>query len=188
MNIYTRTGDAGETDTGTGTRDRKDAPLFEALGTFDEFSCVLGVAMGEALPDGFEQVLRRVQADLLKLGTLVMHRFDDRTEWIDEAVAAMEALVDELTQSLEPLSAFVLPGPRKGTAAIHLARAVCRRAERRTVTFAEQVPGPGASAAIVYLNRLSDLLFTMARAADARHCERESTRRDTTSLADRCHT
>ncbi len=177
MSIYTRTGDAGETDSGIGTRLRKDSPLFEALGTFDEFSCLLGLALGERLPEGFEGVIRRVQADLLRLGALVIHGFDDRTEWIDDAVAAMETLVDELTARLEPLNAFVLPGPHRTSASLHLARAVCRRAERRTVTFAEQKPGPGASAAIVYLNRLSDLLFTMARTAEAPKSARQPSRR-----------
>ena len=188
MSIYTRNGDAGMTDNGIGSRNRKDSPLFEAMGTFDEFSCVLGVAMSESLPEGFDQVLRRVQADTLKLGTLVMHGFDDRTEWIDEAVSAMETLVDELTEDLEPLHGFVLPGPRRDSATLHLARSVCRRAERRTVTLAEESPGPGASAAIVYLNRLSDLLFTMARAADAQRCPTETTWSQATRHAHRCHT
>jgi len=164
--IYTRGGDAGETSLGSGERVPKDDPRIEACGDVDELNAVLGVALARGAP---RDPLGRVQNDLFDLGADLSVPLSDakreRLRVTAEQVAWLEGLCDEANADLPPLRSFVLPGGTETAALLQLARTVCRRAERRVVTLAarEEV-NPEARA---YLNRLSDLLFILARAANA---------------------
>jgi len=164
--IYTRGGDGGETSLGSGERVPKDDPRIEACGDVDELNAVLGVALARGAPP---DPLERVQNDLFDLGADLSVPLSDtkreRLRVTAEQVAWLEGLCDEANADLPPLRSFVLPGGTETAALLQLARTVCRRAERRVVTLAarEEV-NPEARA---YLNRLSDLLFILARAANA---------------------
>jgi len=173
--VTTKTGDRGETGLATGRRVGKDDPRIEAFGTVDELSSALGTALaGEPageLPADLGGALRTVQNDLFHLGAeLAMPAGEEgaRPGPRIEArhVERLEARQDELAAELEPLANFELPGGSPGAARLQLARAVCRRAERRVVALSrvEEV----SPEAVRYLNRLSDLLFTMARVENRR--------------------
>ena len=167
--IYTRGGDAGETSLGDGTRVRKDDLRIDALGTVDELNAVLGLALARGVPDEFRPWLERIQNELFDLGADLSVPLDDakreRLRVTDEQVTALEELCDRANAPLEPLRSFVLPGGTEAGSLLHLARTVCRRAERLAVALArEDELNP---AALAYLNRLSDLLFILARAANA---------------------
>jgi cob(I)alamin adenosyltransferase len=157
--IYTRTGDDGSTGLGDGTRTAKESLRVEAYGTVDETNCALGVLLAHELPDGVRRCLTRVQHELFELGgelCIPGHRA------ITEAmVARLEQDLDGFNEELPPLKEFVLPGGGAAAAACHVARAVCRRAERRCWSL-ERLESGGA-AALKYLNRLSDLLFVIGR-------------------------
>jgi cob(I)alamin adenosyltransferase len=167
--IYTRAGDAGETSLGHGARVPKTDLRIEAYGTVDELNSFVGLALAGDLPDEFRPWLERVQNDLFDLGAdLSVPLEDDRRERLrvtTEQVERLEELCDLVNERLEPLKSFVLPGGTEAAARLHVARAVCRRAERLAVALAAE---HGANpAALAYLNRLSDLLFILARAANA---------------------
>jgi cob(I)alamin adenosyltransferase len=167
--IYTRAGDAGETSLGDGARVPKTDLRIEAYGTVDELNSFVGLALAGHLPDEFRPWLERVQNDLFDLGAdLSVPLEDDRRERLrvtTEQVERLEELCDLVNERLEPLKSFVLPGGTEAAAQLHVARAVCRRAERLAVALAaEHGVNP---AALAYLNRLSDLLFILARAANA---------------------
>ena len=158
--IYTRTGDNGETGLGDGTRVRKDDPRVEAYGTVDELNSAIGVVLERgSLAEEVRTCLTAVQHTLFDLGgELCMpgHRAIE-----SEHVEALESALDAFNAGLPPLREFILPGGGNGAAATHLARAVCRRAERRVWTLAaSQDVNPAVPR---YLNRLSDLLFVIAR-------------------------
>jgi cob(I)alamin adenosyltransferase len=165
MKIYTRTGDAGQTGLFGGGRLSKDDARVEAYGTVDELNAALGVARAAVLSEPVDAGLNEIQDDLLRLGAELAcspgmeHKLTLRR--IDESDAArLERFIDESEALLEPLSNFILPGGSPPAAALHLARTICRRAERRLLTAL----GPEQSGALlVYLNRLSDLLFVLAR-------------------------
>ena len=166
--IYTRAGDAGETSLGEGSRVPKTDPRIEAYGTVDELNSFLGLALSGELPDEFRPWLEQIQNDLFDLGAdLAVPLEDERRERLrvtDGQVEWLEELCDLVNARLEPLKSFVLPGGTEAAARLHVARAVCRRAERRSVALAEaQGVNPTA---LAYLNRLSDLLFILARAAN----------------------
>lgn len=157
--IYTRTGDDGSTGLGDGSRVAKDDTRIEAIGAVDELNCVLGVLLCESVPEEIRQCLLDVQHRLFDLGgELSIPGYT----LIDEArVTGLETLLDRLNADLPALKDFILPGGTAAATHCHLARAVCRRAERRVITL-----GKTASintAGLHYLNRLSDLLFVMAR-------------------------
>jgi cob(I)alamin adenosyltransferase len=164
--IYTRTGDRGETALGGGQRLPKDHPRIAAYGTVDELSSALGVALAGGLHDRLAGDLRRIQNELFHLGSDLCFREEDKAgkelPRIEERhVAALERTIDELNAELGPLDNFILPGGSAGAAHLHLARTVCRRAERWVVTLRrEEAVGEHA---LSYLNRLSDALFVMAR-------------------------
>jgi cob(I)alamin adenosyltransferase len=164
--IYTRGGDGGETSLGSGERVPKDDPRIEACGDVDELNAVLGVALARGAPP---DPLERVQNDLFDLGADLSVPLSDtkreRLRVTAEQVAWLEGLCDEANADLPPLRSFILPGGSETAALLHLARTVCRRAERRVVALAvrEEV-NPEVRA---YLNRLSDLLFILARAGNA---------------------
>jgi cob(I)alamin adenosyltransferase len=159
--IYTRTGDAGETSLGDGSRVTKTDPRVEALGDVDELNSALGWALA-ADPDAR---LERAQNELFDLGADLSVPFvegDGKLRTVQESIDRLEAECDEANEALEPLKSFVLPGGSELAARLFLARAICRRAERRALAV------DGANPLVpVYLNRLSDLLFILARAANA---------------------
>jgi cob(I)alamin adenosyltransferase len=167
--IYTRAGDAGETSLGEGSRVPKTDPRIEAYGTVDELNSVLGLALSGGLPDELRPWLEQVQNDLFDLGADLSVPLEDtkreRLRVTRGQVERLEELCDLVNERLEPLRSFILPGGTEAAARLHVARAVCRRAERRAVALAEeQDVNPEA---LAYLNRLSDLLFILARAANS---------------------
>jgi cob(I)alamin adenosyltransferase len=163
--IYTRTGDDGSTGLGNGLRVPKESLRVEAFGTVDEANSAIGAVLAAAtLPAAIKDCLTEVQHDLFDLGgelCIPGHRMMTAAY-----ILRLEAKLDELNENLPPLKDFILPGGGPAAAACHLARAVCRRAERRCWSLArvEEV----APDALKYLNRLSDLLFVVARVL-ARH-------------------
>lgn len=157
--IYTRTGDDGTTGLGDGTRVAKSDPRIAAMGDVDELNCCIGLLLTESLPAGIRACMLDVQHRLFDLGGELS--IPGTTLVGDDRVTALETELDRLNGELPPLADFILPGGCPGAARAHLARAVCRRAERRVHTLAETATiNP---AALRYLNRLSDLLFVMAR-------------------------
>jgi cob(I)alamin adenosyltransferase len=168
MKIYTRTGDDGTTGLLGGGRVAKSEQRLAAFGTIDEFNAVLGVARAADLLPRCGEILLRLQGELFHLGAELATPPDARStaEGLqDEDVAALEAEIDALEKDLPPLKAFILPSGSPAAAALHLARCVCRRAERELVTLAEQEPV--RPLVLQYVNRLSDLLFVMARTANS---------------------
>lgn len=168
MKIYTRTGDQGSAGTLANTRQPKSAAIFAALGDLDELSAVLGLAAGYADHE-FRAEIERVQSDLLSVGAELAAESGDerfRSSIGPERIAALEAQIDAWTEAMPALAQFVLPGGSSGGATLHLARTVCRRAERHVVFFAEQTPV--RNDILGYLNRLSDWLFTAARTENHR--------------------
>ena len=166
MKIYTRTGDLGETGLCGGPRVGKDMARIEALGTVDELNAVLGTVRAEALQDEVDRVLERIQRELLDLGAELASPdpVERGTRKIERShVSALEAEVDRFPESLQPLAEFILPGGNRAAALMHLARTVCRRAERRLVTLVRHSQEEISLSLLAYLNRLSDLLFVLAR-------------------------
>ena len=167
--IYTRTGDAGDTALGDLSRVRKTDPRIEAYGTVDELNSVLGLALAaEELPEEFRPWLQQVQNDLFDVGADLSVPHGDESEHlrvVPKQVERLEELCDLVNAGLEPLKSFVLPAGGEAAARLHVARSVCRRAERAVVALAEAAEVNAA--ALAYLNRLSDLLFILARAAAA---------------------
>ncbi len=176
--IYTKTGDDGTTGLIGGARVSKDSPRIEAYGSIDELNAVLGVVRSYPLPEGLDEVLRRIQDDLFTVGAgLAVPPGKDPTEYRipalgEESLVALERDIDECGASLEPLSSFILPGGAAAAAMLHLARTVARRAERRTVKLADlEAVDP---LVLRYLNRLSDLCFVLARFVNYRESRSES--------------
>ena len=168
MKIYTKTGDQGETGLFAGPRVSKDHPRIEACGTIDELNAVLGQTRGRDSDPLVDEILGDVQNDLFSLGAELSTPDPRRhalTLLADSRVEALEVAIDQIEERLPPLTQFILPGGDETAAALHLARSVARRAERRVVTLSRE--GPAVSARLIrYLNRLGDLLFVMARLAN----------------------
>jgi cob(I)alamin adenosyltransferase len=170
MKIYTKTGDAGETGLYGGPRVAKDAPRIEAFGTVDELNASLGVVRTEPLPADVESLLARIQNQLFDLGALLATPKPTAaaSAAIGPAVIAeLETAIDQFGAELPPLRQFILPGGVPAAACLHVARTVCRRAERRVVSLARLPEENVAADLIVYLNRLGDLLFVLARFTNA---------------------
>ena len=157
--IYTRTGDDGTTGLGDGTRVQKDSLRVDAMGDVDELNSVIGLLLTEGVPDILVDLLTQVQHDLFNLGGeicipsyVILHQAN---------VDILEEAIDTLNDDLMPLKEFILPGGTKAAAFCHLARTVCRRAERKLITLdrSEKV----TDISLKYLNRLSDLLFVLCR-------------------------
>ncbi|MDE3057470.1 MAG: cob(I)yrinic acid a,c-diamide adenosyltransferase [Bacteroidota bacterium] len=164
MRIYTKTGDEGETGLFGGQRIAKDADRVEAYGTVDELNAAIGVVCSFRLPKAVEKILSQVQRDLFLVGSelAVPGKKMPQTRLIGSShIALLEKTIDTLDAKLPKLTLFILPGGASAAAHLHFARTVCRRAERRVVHLAksEDIGKP----LIVYLNRLSDLLFVLAR-------------------------
>jgi cob(I)alamin adenosyltransferase len=167
--IYTRTGDGGQTSLGDGARVGKDDARVDLYGDVDELNCAVGMAAAllEVQDDPPGQLishLAHLQDTLFDVGAVLADPARAAGEH-DFGAADLEARIDELTGVLPPLRAFILPGGTPAAAALHQARAVCRRAERKAVALARTETVPAG--ALVWLNRLSDYLFTAARAANA---------------------
>ncbi|HSE65035.1 MAG TPA: cob(I)yrinic acid a,c-diamide adenosyltransferase [Thermoanaerobaculia bacterium] len=164
--VYTRTGDDGTTALGAGQRVPKDSRRVEAYGTVDETNSAIGAAMAAGLDPLLQEELRQIQNDLFHVGSdLCVTESDKAARPVPRVeprhVERLERLIDRLSEDLPPLENFVLPGGSAGAAQLHVARAVCRRAERVVVSLArEERVGDQV---VVYLNRLSDALFVMAR-------------------------
>ena len=170
MKLYTRGGDKGSTGLFGGDRVGKDHPRLRAYGTLDELNSVVGLLRLHAKVAD-EATLQRVQHDLFVLGAILATP-EEKKELLGAkmttptwTIADMEADIDRLTALAPPMTAFVLPGGSAGSAHAHLARTVCRRAEREVVNLSAEVPVDGA--VIIYLNRLSDWFFALARAENA---------------------
>lgn len=173
MKIYTRTGDEGDTGLFGGGRVGKDDPRVEAYGAVDELNSAVGVARSAAVMPRIDEVLAPIQRDLFAIGALLatpdhekMKEQLAKARIDDERIAELERAIDAGEDELEPLKSFIMPGGTPKAAALHLARTICRRAERRVVALQRTVPLP--QLAIIYLNRLSDLLFVLARVANKR--------------------
>ena len=180
MKIYTKTGDAGETGLFGGPRVRKDHARIEAFGTVDELNSHLGVvrtvctavpharhAAGEPGARELDQLLRHIQCDLFELGAQLATPSGDLERITLRHVDALERAIDRYDAGLAPLDCFILPAGSASAAAMHVARTVCRRAERRVVALAAEPDTTIPSNAIEYLNRLGDLLFVLARSVNA---------------------
>jgi len=168
MKIYTRTGDSGDTALFGGGRVSKDHARVAAYGTVDELNSILGLALAKGLSEDTATRLRPVQDDLFAIGAVLStappeeNRPSPKTPDLPtDRIGEMEQWIDEATAELPPLREFVVPGGTESSATLHVARCVCRRAERATVTLAHDEPLDGVI--VQYLNRLSDLLFVLAR-------------------------
>ncbi|MEZ5500574.1 MAG: cob(I)yrinic acid a,c-diamide adenosyltransferase [Steroidobacteraceae bacterium] len=158
--IYTRTGDDGSTGLGDGSRVAKDDPRVEAYGTVDELNSAIGVVLAHGpLPGAIATCLAEVQHELFDLGGELC--IPERQVIVASQVERLERVLDGLNEDLPPLKDFILPGGTPAAAACHVARSVCRRAERRCCTLARSAKVNAES--LRFLNRLSDLLFVMAR-------------------------
>jgi len=165
--IYTRGGDAGETSLGDGSRVSKLDCRIGAFGTVDELNAHVGVVLAGSPPEAFRPVLERVQNELFDVGAdlSVPWGVADRLRVDDASIARLERDCDRFNADLAELRSFVLPGGTETAARLHVARTVCRRAEREVLLAGEEVEVNPL--VLVYLNRLSDLLFILARAANA---------------------
>ena len=173
MKIYTRTGDEGDTALFGGGRVDKDHPRVEAYGDVDELNAALGLARSIEMMPRIDEVLVPVQRDLFAIGALLatpdhekMREQLAKARIDEQRIEELERSIDACEQELEPLRSFIIPGGTPKAAALHVARTVCRRAERRVVSLAHDVELPAL--VIIYLNRLSDLLFMLARVANRR--------------------
>jgi cob(I)alamin adenosyltransferase len=170
VKLYTRSGDAGETSYFDGTRVRKDDPRLDAYGDVDELGAWLGFVRASGVDATIDGELARVQRDLFALGAQLADPRDKLAARVtkavlgDDDVARLEQLIDRFDADAPPLRKFILAGGTPAGAALHVARTVCRRAERRIVSL-----GPSVDPVLLrYVNRLSDLLFAMARAVNHR--------------------
>ena len=157
--IYTRTGDDGTTGLGDGTRVQKDSLRVDAMGDVDELNSVIGLMLTEAVPDILIDLLTQVQHDLFNLGGEIC--IPDYVILSQANIDNLEEAIDTLNDDLAPLKEFILPGGTKAASFCHLARTVCRRAERKLITLARDEKVTAIS--LKYLNRLSDLLFVLCR-------------------------
>jgi cob(I)alamin adenosyltransferase len=172
VKIYTKRGDRGETDLLGGDRVSKDCARVEAYGAVDELNACLGRCAAESSHDDLREIIRDIQSSLFDLGSYLASPDAGRREKAsipqpeDPDVERLEARIDLLEGELEPLKCFILPGGIPAAATLHLARTICRRAERREIALHKVEPL--SAAALRYLNRLSDLLFVMARVENRR--------------------
>ena len=173
MKIYTKTGDSGDTGLFGGGRVQKDDPRVEAYGDVDELNAVIGLARAMEPMPRIDEILVPMQRDLFSIGALLatpdrdkMEKHLSKASIDDRRITGLEQAIDDCEAELEPLKAFIIPGGSRKGAVLHVARTVCRRAERRVVSLQrdEEIP----PLVVIYLNRLSDLLFMLARVANVR--------------------
>ena len=163
--MYSRRGDRGDTDTGTGSRTAKDAGLIEVEGTIDELNSFLGMAAIKSLWDDIAQDISRIQLDIFTLGEHIILQGNGRS-LSPEDTLWLEQRVDHYRKEVGPTRLFVVPGGSEQSASLHIARTVCRRLERRIVAISE--PLKVSEHVLSYINRLSSVLFMMALAANRR--------------------
>jgi cob(I)alamin adenosyltransferase len=172
VKIYTKSGDDGETGLFAGPRVSKDDARIEAYGTVDELNSVLGMIRSESLGDDLDQLLLKVQKKLFIVGAELATPEPQSVGLSvirDQDVAELEHEIDRFDGQLPPLTAFIIPGGTQAASVMHLARATCRRAERRVVTLMATETKHDVSPIVVrYLNRLSDLLFVLSRLVNHR--------------------
>jgi cob(I)alamin adenosyltransferase len=171
MKIYTKTGDDGETGLFAGPRVPKDHPRVEVCGALDELNAVLGQARTAGPAADMDGVLCRAQHELFALGAELGTPQPEAAGLVlvqEEQIAWLERAIDHYEADLPPLREFILPGGTLLAATLHVARSVCRRAERRIVTLSRTEPGRISDRALRYVNRLGDLLFVLARTANQR--------------------
>lgn len=167
MKIYTRTGDHGQTSLFGGARVAKNDARIEAYGTIDELNSQLGVSRASAIPAESDAILHQVQVDLFEIGAHLASPGTSRFPGVDEQrIAELERAIDAMERELEPLKSFILPAGALAAAQLHVARTVCRRAERLVVALHDE--SDATLSTIAYLNRLSDYLFVAARFANSR--------------------
>ncbi len=168
MKIYTKTGDTGQTSLFDGTRVSKAHVLVDVYGEVDELNSVLGLAMSTLTHADFVQKLKNCQRDLFALGAKLANpdakKQKEKADFGEEKVTDLEQQIDSMESELKPLTAFILPGGTPAASTLHLARCVCRRAERKLVAIAATQEVNEIH--IRYLNRLSDYLFVAARYAN----------------------
>jgi len=167
MKIYTRTGDDGKTSTLSGKRVSKDSAIMQVNGTIDELNAVIGVALSYNNHEEIEEILEEIQSDLFVIGTEITLSEKSDTNKIKISqyrIKYLEDLIDSITEKLPKLRNFILPGGSLLASHLHLARTVCRRAERTLVSFIDETDLNTYS--LQYLNRLSDLLFVLSRYAN----------------------
>jgi cob(I)alamin adenosyltransferase len=166
VKIYTRTGDSGETSLFGGTRVSKNDPRIEAYGTVDELNAFIGAARTCWPSSPIDPQLESVQSDLFEIGAQLSSPGSSRFAGVDESrIIALENSIDEMESELPPLTSFILPGGSPAAAQLHMARTVCRRAERLIVALSDE----STKTTLIYLNRLSDYLFVAARFANKRN-------------------
>lgn len=166
MKIYTRTGDTGSTGLFGGPRVSKDDDRIEAYGTVDELNAAIGLARGSEVDKKIDQQLNQIQSELFSIGAELATPDPDEHDLRiidDDHVQRLETWIDEHEATVPPLKHFILPTGHPAAGALHLARSICRRAERRTVTLVRRHEVQISEALIIYLNRLSDLLFVLTR-------------------------
>ena len=161
MKIYTRTGDSGETSLFGGSRVAKNDPRIEAYGTIDELNSTIGVARASWPSSPIDKQLDAIQSDLFDIGAHLAAPGNDRFAGVKpRRIEELERAIDAMESELQPLTTFIIPGGSLAAAQLHVARTVCRRAERRVVVL------EGTATTVAYLNRLSDYLFVAARYAN----------------------
>lgn len=166
MKIYTRTGDAGETSLFGGKRVSKNDPRIEAYGTVDELNAFVGAARASWSQSPIDEELAAVQSDLFDAGAQLASPGSSRFAGVDPArIESLERAIDRMESDLAPLKSFILPGGSQAAAQLHIARTICRRAERLVVALDDE----SLATTLRYLNRLSDYLFVAARFANHRH-------------------
>lgn len=175
MKIYTKTGDDGSTSLFSGGRVPKNHLRVEAYGTIDELNSIIGIARSAHPSKKTDEMLEQIQTQLFHLGADLATPRDTKSDWVvrieEQAILWLENSIDEMTQQLPELKNFILPGGCAAAAHLHLARTVCRRAERLVVTLTAQEDL--GELVLKYLNRLSDWLFTLARYENMRQGVKE---------------
>ncbi len=163
--IYTRTGDNGTTSLFGGQRTEKSSKRIQAIGDIDELNSIIGIVMSHSQEEDIRQILLDIQHGLFNIGSYLATVGENAMALPD--IVFVESAIDELDAKLPPLTQFILPGGEQSAALCHLARAVCRRAERHMVEL--QTEDSGIDPIMIFINRLSDLLFVIARSLNHRH-------------------
>ncbi|OGH33909.1 MAG: ATP:cob(I)alamin adenosyltransferase [Candidatus Levybacteria bacterium RIFCSPHIGHO2_02_FULL_42_12] len=174
VKIYTKTGDKGETSLFGGQRVSKSDVRVESYGTIDELNSAIGIVL--SVTNNKQKTIRKelikIQNDLFEIGSALANPTSKSIRDLEKRVGEFEKLIDELTSSVPPLQNFILPGGGRGGSLLHFARTVCRRAERWTVALSKKEKVD--TNILIYLNRLSDLLFTMARYVNWKEKKKEA--------------
>ncbi len=170
MKIYSRRGDSGETDLLGRARVWKNSPRLDVIGTLDELNSTLGLIRVEHLPEEIDRILERLQNDLFSAGTELASASPAQSPLrriAKEHIQALEAIIDQCEVKLPAIQGFILPGGVRAAAMFHVARTICRRAERHLAGLVQSDPNAVSPEMLAYINRLSDLFFVLARLSNA---------------------